>query len=105
MVEKRGTGWMLLRYSTRTVNVGHSHALPPYLYKKKMGTYIYLSCMTCNEYIHIGKTGGSDFEVSYDLLKRFLTKHSIHHRCVLATLNDSFEGFEYDYAMQGKEFK
>jgi hypothetical protein len=70
-----------------------------------MGTYIYLSCKTCNEYIHIGKTSGSDFEVSYDLLKRFLIKHSIRNGCILVTLNDSIGDFEYDYTMQGGEFK
>jgi hypothetical protein len=70
-----------------------------------MGTYIYLSCKTCNEYIHIGKTSGSDFEVSYDLLKRFLMKHSVRNGCILVALNDSIGDFEYDYAMQGGEFK
>jgi hypothetical protein len=70
-----------------------------------MGTYIDLSCKTCNEYIPIGKVSGSDFELPYDLMKRFLIKHSIRNGCILATLNDSISVFEYDYMMQGVEFK
>lgn len=70
-----------------------------------MGTYIYLSCKTCNEYIHIGKTAGTDFEVSYDLLKRFLMKHTIRNGCILVTLNDSIGDFEYNSLIHGVEFK
>lgn len=70
-----------------------------------MGTYIYLSCKTCNDYIHIGKTSGSDFEVTYDKLKQFLMEHHVSNGCILVTLNDSVGGFEYDLCMQGDEFK
>lgn len=70
-----------------------------------MGTYIYLSCKTCNEYVHIGKTNGSDFELSYDRMKRFLMKHSSRRGCVLMTINDSIDDFDYAYVMQGKEME
>jgi hypothetical protein len=71
----------------------------------KMGTYIYLFCKRCNEYIHIGKVHGSDFELPYDLMKRFLMKYSIRNGCTLTTVNDSIDDVEYRQVMKGLEFK
>ena len=70
-----------------------------------MGTYIYLFCKRCNEYIHVGKTNGSDFELPYDLMKRFLLKHSMREGCILTTINDSINDAEYQEVMNGKEFE
>jgi hypothetical protein len=70
-----------------------------------MGIYIYLSCKTCNEYIHIGKTSGSNFELSYDRMKRFLMTHSSRRGCVLMTVNDSICDSDYAHVIQGKEME
>ena len=70
-----------------------------------MGTYIYLFCKRCKEYIHVGKVHGSDFELPYVSMKHFLLKHSIRKGCILTTINDSIDDAEYREVMKGTEFK
>lgn len=69
-----------------------------------MGNYIYIFCERCKVYIHIGKTSGHDFELEYEQLNRFLTKHTIYNGCVLTSLNDSVDSAHYDSFVSGTEF-
>jgi hypothetical protein len=45
--------------------------------------------------MHIGKVSGSDFELSYNLMRQFLMSHSIRNGCTLTTVNDSIDDVEY----------
>ena len=70
-----------------------------------MGAYRYLNCDKCGEYIHIGKVGGSDFEVDYKTLERFLNKHAEYNGCSISALTDAGGSAYYSKVMRGTEFE